>query len=136
PAPSSAAISCARAKASPTSRRLTSRNAGGRSSAGANGLRTRVSVGMALRRRKRLLYLCLAWRTLIATHRRWPVPPGDLMSPPSCTILLCSCDDTMSPDAERVARVCRGATIGTAHQLCRAELRSEEHTSELQSREN
>ncbi|HEV2956336.1 MAG TPA: 4Fe-4S binding protein [Xanthobacteraceae bacterium] len=44
------------------------------------------------------------------------------MSPPSRTILLCSCDDTMSPDAERVARVGRGATIGTAHQLCRAEL--------------
>src|ERR1700736_6624346 len=44
------------------------------------------------------------------------------MSPPSRTILLCSCDDTMSPDAERVTRVCRGATVGTAHQLCRAEL--------------
>jgi ferredoxin len=44
------------------------------------------------------------------------------MSPPSRTILLCSCDDTMSPDAERVIRVCRGATVGTAHQLCRAEL--------------
>jgi ferredoxin len=38
------------------------------------------------------------------------------------TVLLCSCDDTMSPDAERVGRVCRGASIGTAHQLCRAEL--------------
>jgi ferredoxin len=38
------------------------------------------------------------------------------------TILLCSCDDTMSLDAARVGRVCRGATVGTAHQLCRAEL--------------
>jgi ferredoxin len=38
------------------------------------------------------------------------------------TVLLCSCDDTMSPDAERVARVCRGSTVGSAHQLCRAEL--------------
>jgi len=38
------------------------------------------------------------------------------------TVLLCSCDDTMSPDAERVARVCRGASVKTAHQLCRAEL--------------
>jgi ferredoxin len=38
------------------------------------------------------------------------------------TILLCSCDDTMSPDAERVGRVCRGAGVRTAHQLCRAEL--------------
>ena len=44
------------------------------------------------------------------------------MSPPPRTILLCSCDDTMSPDAEGVARVCRGAKIDTAHQLCRAEL--------------
>jgi ferredoxin len=38
------------------------------------------------------------------------------------TILLCSCDDTMSLDADGVGRACRGATIGTAHQLCRAEL--------------
>jgi ferredoxin len=38
------------------------------------------------------------------------------------TVLLCSCDDTMSLDAARVGRVCRGATVGTAHQLCRAEL--------------
>ena len=38
------------------------------------------------------------------------------------TILLCSCDDTMSLDAPRVGRVCRGATVATAHQLCRAEL--------------
>jgi ferredoxin len=44
------------------------------------------------------------------------------MSLPSRTILLCSCDDTMSPDAGRVGRVCRGAKIDTAHQLCRAEL--------------
>jgi ferredoxin len=38
------------------------------------------------------------------------------------TILLCSCDDTMPLDAARVGRVCRGATVGTALQLCRAEL--------------
>ncbi len=44
------------------------------------------------------------------------------MSPPPRTVLLCSCDDTMSPDAERVARVCRGASVTAAHQLCRAEL--------------
>src|ERR1043166_6595605 len=44
------------------------------------------------------------------------------MGPPSRTILLCSCDDTMSPEAARVGRVCRGASIGSAHQLCRAEL--------------
>jgi ferredoxin len=44
------------------------------------------------------------------------------MSPPSRTILLCSCDDTMSPDGERVTRACRGASVTTAHQLCRAEL--------------
>jgi ferredoxin len=38
------------------------------------------------------------------------------------TVLLCSCDDTMSPDADCVARVCRGANVTTAHQLCRDEL--------------
>ncbi len=38
------------------------------------------------------------------------------------TILLCSCDDTMPLDAEGVRRVCRGAGVATAHQLCRAEL--------------
>jgi ferredoxin len=38
------------------------------------------------------------------------------------TVLLCSCDDTMSLEAARVGRVCRGATVATAHQLCRAEL--------------
>ena len=37
-------------------------------------------------------------------------------------ILLCSCDDTMPLDAGRVGRICRGASVGTAHQLCRAEL--------------
>lgn len=37
-------------------------------------------------------------------------------------VLLCSCDDTMSPDAERVRRACRGASVTAAHQLCRAEL--------------
>jgi len=38
------------------------------------------------------------------------------------TILLCSCDDTMSLHPERVNRVCRGVSVTTAHQLCRAEL--------------
>jgi len=37
-------------------------------------------------------------------------------------ILLCSCDDTMPLDAEGVRRVCRGAEVKTATQLCRAEL--------------
>jgi len=37
-------------------------------------------------------------------------------------ILLCSCDDTMPLDPDGVRRVCRGAEIKTAHQLCRAEL--------------
>ena len=49
PAPSAAAFACACAKASPTSRKVTRRNAGGRSSAGANGAFRRGSDGMPLR---------------------------------------------------------------------------------------
>ena len=37
-------------------------------------------------------------------------------------ILLCSCDDTMPPNADAVTRTCRGATVKTARQLCGAEL--------------
>src|SRR5436305_7217320 len=37
-------------------------------------------------------------------------------------VLLCSCENTMPLDAEAVRRGCPGATIETAHQLCRAEL--------------
>jgi ferredoxin len=37
-------------------------------------------------------------------------------------ILLCSCDDTMPLDAEGVRRVCHGAEVKAAHQLCRAEI--------------
>ena len=37
-------------------------------------------------------------------------------------ILLCSCDDTMSLDVDTVRRCCRGATVETGHQFCRAEL--------------
>jgi ferredoxin len=39
------------------------------------------------------------------------------------TIFLCSCEDTMPLDADAVQRGCRGATIETARQLCRAEIR-------------
>jgi ferredoxin len=38
------------------------------------------------------------------------------------TILVCSCEDTMPLDADALQRGCRGATIGTAKQLCRAEI--------------
>ena len=37
-------------------------------------------------------------------------------------ILICSCEDTMPLDAGAVRRGCRGATVTTARQLCRAEL--------------
>jgi len=37
-------------------------------------------------------------------------------------ILICSCEDTIPLDAEAVKRGCRGATVSTAQQLCRAEL--------------
>jgi ferredoxin len=38
------------------------------------------------------------------------------------TILVCSCEDTMPLDAGAIERGCRGATVATAHQLCRVEL--------------
>jgi ferredoxin len=37
-------------------------------------------------------------------------------------ILICSCEGTMPLDAEAVKRGCRGATVSSARQLCRAEL--------------
>jgi ferredoxin len=37
------------------------------------------------------------------------------------TIVLCSCEDTMSPDAKAVGKACRGASIRTANHLCRSE---------------
>jgi len=38
------------------------------------------------------------------------------------TIVVCSCEDTIQLDAGAVRRGCRGATVETARQLCRAEL--------------
>lgn len=38
------------------------------------------------------------------------------------TILVCSCEDTMSPDVHAVQRACRGANVVAGRQLCRAEL--------------
>jgi ferredoxin len=37
------------------------------------------------------------------------------------TIMLCSCEDTMSPDAKAVGKACLGATIKKANHLCRSE---------------
>lgn len=38
------------------------------------------------------------------------------------TLLLCSCERSMSPDVAAVAKGCKGARIETANQLCRAEI--------------
>ncbi|MBV9812252.1 MAG: 4Fe-4S dicluster domain-containing protein, partial [Acetobacteraceae bacterium] len=38
------------------------------------------------------------------------------------TVLVCSCDDTIRPDAATIARGCPGTQETTAHQLCRAEI--------------
>ena len=38
------------------------------------------------------------------------------------TIIACSCEDTIALDPDAIARGCRGASVTTAHQLCRAEL--------------
>jgi ferredoxin len=43
------------------------------------------------------------------------------MDMPNTTIVLCSCEDTMSPDAKTVGKACQGATIRTANHLCRSE---------------
>jgi ferredoxin len=37
-------------------------------------------------------------------------------------ILICSCEGSMPLDADAVKRGCRGASVTTAHELCRAEL--------------
>jgi ferredoxin len=37
-------------------------------------------------------------------------------------LLICSCEDTMPLDGAAVRHACRGGTVMTAHQLCRAEL--------------
>src|SRR6266568_5182655 len=37
-------------------------------------------------------------------------------------IVLCSCEGTIALDADAVRRGCPGASLETAHQLCRAEL--------------
>jgi ferredoxin len=46
----------------------------------------------------------------------------DNMADERRTILVCSCEDTMSLDAGALREGCRGGTLATAHQLCRAEL--------------
>src|SRR5258708_7218777 len=38
------------------------------------------------------------------------------------TILVCSCENTMPIDPAGIAKACRGASVLTANQLCRAEL--------------
>jgi ferredoxin len=42
--------------------------------------------------------------------------------PESRKIVLCSCEDTIALDPGAVRSACPGATVDTAHQLCRAEL--------------
>jgi ferredoxin len=37
-------------------------------------------------------------------------------------ILICSCEDTMTPDGEMVRRACRGAQVIEGRQFCRAEI--------------
>jgi ferredoxin len=44
------------------------------------------------------------------------------MAAPPRKILVCSCEDTMAPDAEAIRRGCRGAQVTTARHLCRSEV--------------
>src|SRR5262245_61373726 len=122
-------------KASPTSRSVTSRNGGGRSSADFDDRCGRCSVGI------RVPGLAIVvWNTynVIRTGARAaPEPPlwgttrcagcgpckaGDEMADRPPSILICSCEDTMPLDGAAVKRGCRGAEVLAAHQLCRAEL--------------
>ena len=113
---------CAWANASPTSRSVTRRKAGGRSSAGANGVfmrafRRHVAPGFALS----------AWDNYnlagaAASGRSAGAPQSRSEMAEKRTILVCSCEDTMPLDADAIERGCRGAEVATARQLCRAEL--------------
>jgi ferredoxin len=47
---------------------------------------------------------------------------GEAVAKEPRTILLCSCEDTMSLDPDGVRRACRGAAVATGRELCRAEL--------------
>ena len=47
---------------------------------------------------------------------------GECVADHSRTILLCSCEDTMSLDAGAVARGNRGARVVSGRELCRAEM--------------
>ncbi len=38
------------------------------------------------------------------------------------TIVLCSCEDTMNPDAKTIGKACPGAKLKTARHLCRSEI--------------
>jgi ferredoxin len=44
------------------------------------------------------------------------------MAAPSRKILVCSCEDTMAPDAEAIRTGCRGTHVTTARHLCRGEI--------------
>src|SRR5262245_2941106 len=118
PAPCSAAMLCACAKASPISLRLTSRKAGGRSRLGANGARMRTSSDIDTP----VLLSChnysLARPVARDCHRR---RPGDCMADRR-KIVVCSCEGTIALDTEAVRRGCPDAAVDTARQLCRGEL--------------
>jgi ferredoxin len=47
---------------------------------------------------------------------------AERMAAPPRKILVCSCEDTMSPDAAAIRAGCRGATVTTGRHLCRGEL--------------
>jgi len=44
------------------------------------------------------------------------------MAAPPRKLLVCSCEDTMAPDAEAIRKGCPGAHVTTARHLCRSEL--------------
>jgi ferredoxin len=52
------------------------------------------------------------------------MPVEIVMSFDNATIVLCSCEDTMSPDARTVGKACVGAAVKRASHLCRSEAAS------------
>ncbi len=47
---------------------------------------------------------------------------GNSMDMSDTTVVLCSCEDTMSPDGRTVGKACAGAKIKTANHFCRSEI--------------
>src|SRR5262245_42049412 len=112
-------MAAAWANASPTSRKVTSRNGGGRSSAGFDDVRRRMRSSGGISTPRLAKVVCNDYNLMCHGAR---ARSGDEMPDRPPKIVICSCEDTMPLDVGAVKRGCRGSEVLTAHQLCRAEL--------------